>query len=402
MVRSVAVLGAGIMGSSTALHLARRGANVTIFDRAQEPFSGASRWNEGKIHLGFLYAADPTLRTANAVLEAGLDFVGQVERLTGISLRPLTSASDDHYLIHRDSVVETAAARAYLDGVAAIVAAAPNAHRYLVDVSNCSVRRLDAAELSELCDTHAVKAGFRVPERSVDTNAVADAFVDALTSEPRIELAMAHAITKVERADGVEQWFVRSGRERHGPFDAVVNALWEGRPQVDESAGHRPDTAIQHRYRVSVFARTRRTVDVPCAVLAVGPFGDVKNYTGRSFYLSWYPLGLLARSESVAPPDVPQLGASDHQRIIAGTFEELSSILPWVAEIEREAVDVRLAGGWVYSQGRGLLDDAQASVHRRDRLGVTNCGSYFSVDTGKYSVAPTLADQVARAVTERS
>ena len=60
---SVAVLGGGIMGSSVALHLARMGAHATVLEREAKPFMGASRWNEGKIHLGFLYAADPTLRT---------------------------------------------------------------------------------------------------------------------------------------------------------------------------------------------------------------------------------------------------------------------------------------------------------------------------------------------------
>ena len=60
----VAVLGAGIMGSSAALLLSRRGAAVTLFDAQQRPLAGASRWNEGKIHLGFLYSADPSLRTA--------------------------------------------------------------------------------------------------------------------------------------------------------------------------------------------------------------------------------------------------------------------------------------------------------------------------------------------------
>ena len=57
-VQRVAVLGAGIMGSSTALYLARAGIQVDLFDAADRPFSGASRWNEGKIHLGFLYAND--------------------------------------------------------------------------------------------------------------------------------------------------------------------------------------------------------------------------------------------------------------------------------------------------------------------------------------------------------
>ena len=82
----MAVLGAGIMGASTALHLAPAVWTVTVFEQARAPFDGASRWNEGKIHLGFLYAADPALRTARAVLAGGLDFRDQVERLTGMDL----------------------------------------------------------------------------------------------------------------------------------------------------------------------------------------------------------------------------------------------------------------------------------------------------------------------------
>ena len=48
----IAILGAGIMGGSLALFLARKGADITLFDKTAEPFSAASRWNEGKIHIG--------------------------------------------------------------------------------------------------------------------------------------------------------------------------------------------------------------------------------------------------------------------------------------------------------------------------------------------------------------
>ena len=65
---TVAVLGAGIMGVTTAMFLARKGVHVTLIDAAARPFDGASRWNEGKIHLGHLYAADPGLQTARRLL----------------------------------------------------------------------------------------------------------------------------------------------------------------------------------------------------------------------------------------------------------------------------------------------------------------------------------------------
>ena len=85
-------------------------------------------------------------------------------------------------------------------------------------------------------------------------------------------------------------------------------------------------------------------------------------------------------------------------RVMPCCFDALSARLPWVERIRRAAVDIRVEGGWVYSQGRGQLDDPHASVHQRSRLGFTRVGTYYSVDTGKYSVAPTLAAGLARAM----
>jgi glycine/D-amino acid oxidase-like deaminating enzyme len=406
--RRVAVLGAGIMGGSTALHLARLGIPVTVFDHEDAPFRGASRWNEGKIHLGFLYGADPTLDTARAVLPGGLDFKDQVEALTGIALGPVTTPADDLYLVHRDSVTAPEAVSRYYAAVAELVRSHPEAHRYLTDASRRGVELLSPAELFDLADPSVVVAGFRVPERSVNTNRVADAFVDALDGEPLVELRLGRHVTGVAPAgEDPDRWVVHTtdgrdgdGRDGDGPFGAVVNALWEGRPRIDRTVGHRPDVAEHHRYRVSLFVRTATALESPSAVVAVGAFGDVKTYSGRDFYLSWYATGLLARAEAVDPPPVPALSDSEKKRIATQVFAALGDVLPWVRGIELAASEVRVEGGWVYSQGGGSLDDPIAAVHRRNRLGITRLGSYFSVDTGKYSVAPTLAERLARAIAE--
>ena len=395
--RSAAVLGAGIMGSSTALHLARLGLRVTIFEREREPFRGASRWNEGRIHLGFVYANDPSLATARALLPGGLDFARQVSALTGTAVDGAVTEEDDVSLVHRRSVTDPETTAAYYERVAELVRAHPDAGSYLSDVSGSRVERLTRRELGSLADAAAVVAGFRIPERSVDTNRVADAFVGALASAPRVERAYGQTVTAVRKARA-GRWHVHAGGDVHGPFDAVVNALWDGRPRIDRGLGHRPDRDEQHRYRVSVFART--AVDGPgtSAIVVVGPFGDVKRYSDRYFCASWYPVGLLARREAPEPPPVPDLDRSATERIAGDVFRELGAIIPAALAIRDAATELRVEGGWVYSQGRGALDDPRASVHRRDRLGVSRRGSYFSVDTGKYSVAPTLAEGLAHDV----
>jgi hypothetical protein len=75
-------------------------------------------------------------------------------------------------------------------------------------------------------------------------------------------------------------------------FDAVVNALWEGKSVVDEAMGRSPNQPLSYRYRVSVFMKVPNT-SIKNVVITTGPFGDIKNYDGHHIYLSWYPAGLL-------------------------------------------------------------------------------------------------------------
>ena len=49
----VAVVGAGVVGSATALALARRGVSVALLEAQAEPGLGASGTNSGILHTGF-------------------------------------------------------------------------------------------------------------------------------------------------------------------------------------------------------------------------------------------------------------------------------------------------------------------------------------------------------------
>lgn len=197
-------------------------------------------------------------------------------------------------------------------------------------------------------------------------------------------------------ADG--RWYVKSGDEIHGPFDYIVNSLWEGKIAIDQTAGMELPPSWTNRYRLSLFIRTAKELNLSSAIVATGPFGDVKNYNNRDFYLSWYPKGLITESSAIQPPSVQSLNEVEKRALFEAVISELGNLMPGIASIGDCVEQMDVQGGWVYAQGHGNLSDPKSSLHSRSDFGVTQRGAYISVDTGKYSTAPWLARQVADVV----
>jgi glycine/D-amino acid oxidase-like deaminating enzyme len=393
--RRAAVLGAGIMGSAVAIELARRGLEVTLIEREAAPMGATSRWNEGKIHLGYLYGADPTTATAQHILPGSLLFGERARELIGGDLDGHTTSDDDVYLLHRDSVVGPDELRARFGAITALIRQHPDAGRYLVDVSDARVSELTAAELGAVAGEDII-AGFRVPERSVDTRWFADRLAGAVGSEPGVTLQLDTTVIGAEPSESVdERWRVYADNDYDEEFDVVVNALWGGRLPIDVTAGITPEPPWSHRFRLCVFVRTRRQHDMPSALVAVGPFGDVKNYNGRDFYVSWYPLGLVAEGDGLElqAPAIPQ--GPDAEGFIHRVRRALEHVMPGIRTVFDDAESAIVHGGFVFARGAGALDDPRSGLHRRDRYGVERRGAYFSVDTGKYSTAPWSARLIA-------
>ena len=397
--RRVAVLGGGMLGACTALELARRGQRVTLIEGADRILEGASRWNEGKIHLGFLYAGDRDLATAKRLIPGGLAFPGLVERFVGRSIESFAT-EDDVYVVHRNSIVDVDAFEGYATRTCDLISDAARrdgAPRYFSSLDSACIKRLSRNELADLTTSDDAIAGFRTPERSVSTVPIADLLAAAVHSEPGIEVRTSTWVDGVcRRADG--RMDIHSARQRASDlegFDVVVNALWEGRLAVDSSIGVKVPTSWSHRFRAAVFAHAPAN-RLPSAVLCTGPFGDVKCYPDGRVYLSWYDAGLIAQGDEVEPPrDGAVLTQPRKARVRKETLASLSAYFPTVAGLSGVVTDGDVHGGWVYAIGKGSLADPTSLLHRRDAFGITVDRGYVSVDTAKYSIAPWLALQVA-------
>ena len=397
--KRIAVLGAGIMGSCLALALARQGHSVTLFDQELGAMGRASRWNEGKIHLGHMYAADPSLETTRKILPGGLAFADALSSLVGADVRPAATKSDDTYLIHRDSVVTPDEAAAHYAKTDDLICAHPSAGGYLRDLTSAKSRRLGSGELASITDHPDIVAGFSIPERSVDTNRIAELVIAALAGQTGVDTRFGTRVTGAQPKDAYGgPWHVATDAAESEVFDIVINALWEGRLAIDQRAGLTPMGQWSHRYRLALFVRTDRPVSAPSAIVTVGPFGDIKNYGDNSYYLSWYPAGLVMTDHGTIPPDPGGAIAERLPVIEDGVRRGLGHCIPAVYEVLDAATETRVEGGWVFAQAAGSLSDPGAAIHRRDRYGVTRRGNYISVDTGKYSTAPKMALDLAEAL----
>ena len=82
----VVVLGAGLTGTATALELVRSGVDVVLLDQDEIPMNRASLRNEGKIHLGFIYANDRSFETASIQQNGALTFRSLLSRWIGVEV----------------------------------------------------------------------------------------------------------------------------------------------------------------------------------------------------------------------------------------------------------------------------------------------------------------------------
>lgn len=402
----IAIFGAGILGTCTALELAERGHHVALFERNAEPFSEASLFNEGKLHMGFVYAADPTFRTAERMIRGGAHFLNFMRRwVPGAALHVLPARSFD-YVVHRDTMVTIPQIEAHFTRVAKTLGEvfAQRSPLDPLDASRPFWRRLTGQELSSRYDPALVAAAYETSEIAVDVWELAKHLRAALRSHPRIELITnARVITARNRADGGhEVVYETQGRESVMSVAAVVNASWTNRPAIDGRYGLTSRNACLIRRKLGVNLQCgRQPADLPSLTIVLGPFGDVVAYHGGRVYLSWYPVCMVGTGNGAEETDWnAELAKVDKEAIRRQTIDALARICPAVGKLEATASpEVVVNGGSIFALGKTDIDDPASQLHERLDMGFGGRGNYLSVDTAKFSLGPAMALQTADRIT---
>jgi glycine/D-amino acid oxidase-like deaminating enzyme len=398
---STAILGAGMLGVCTALELAERGHHVTLFDRQPEPLCEASLHNEGKLHLGFVYAADPSFRTAARMIRGAGCFAARLSRWIPAQAWAELTADPFDYVVHRDTQVPVARIERHFAQVESALAPllSPTSGPSPLCRDRPVWRRLSASELETRYAGDLVAAAYETCEIAVDTWAVAAHLRRAVLAHPKVQFAGGmRVVTTCDRSDGrYDVVCAAPGEARSGPFDAVVNALWANRAAVDRRYGLVRDGAWLTRHKLCVsLMRPAAMPAAPSATIVLGPFGDIVWYRSGRVYLSWYPSCLAGATTADDEFDWTAM----RQRLPAAavgrrTLEALARICPAVHALGGGLEDGRVDGGAICARGATDIDDPVSGLHQRLETGIDGRGRYLSADTGKYTTAPLIAAEIA-------
>jgi hypothetical protein len=375
-----------------------------LFDRAPEPVTQASLWNEGKIHLGFVYAKDARERTTDVLLHGALHFDSILKRLTGRDRPDGLLSRPFHYAVHRDGQLSADSIAAHFESVAARYRALRQATglSYFDHASDTLWEPMSERALRAAYDERHVAAAFRTAELSVQPAKVAAMLRQAVAEQNAIRFHPGHRVESVRLDPAERPRVVIAGEEIAGPYDEVVNTLWQERLRVDATAGVHPERPWLHRYKLAIHVAGAGGSAPPSTTIMLGEYGDIVDFGGGRHYLSWYPACKLGEWREIQPPEVPaHLDDERRRRALDASLENLAAIMPSLRALDLSQATTEVKGGYIFAWGRSDIADPESELHCRSDIGIHSHGRYHSIDTGKYGMAPYFAELLAERLSGR-
>ena len=398
--KTVAVLGAGGAGCCTALELADRGYQVLLFERRQQAVAEASYTNEGKIHLGLIYALDDSLRTAEKMIEGALTFDAYLKRWIPFKVEDALS-TPFYYGVHQGSLQNPEQLLNYYQRCADYYSARAEATGldYLGLDVGIQFRSLAESERPGGLDPEYIPTVIATSEYSVDPRVIATLLRDAIDHHPAISFHPGHEITGIEEISNgnLRLSMIHDGTPSSMDVPEVVNTCWYRRLAMDRPLGIVPAGNWSHRYKFANRIRVPLQADtIPSVTGVLGPFGDLVNFGDRGLYLSWYPTSRTGMSTEETPPDWDnQYSNTERMEIFQRSLEEWALRCTDLDKLDFTATDVDPDGGVIYALGTTDVDDGSSRLHDRFDIGMQSKGRYHTVDTGKFTLIPYWAVAIA-------
>ncbi|MDO6746264.1 NAD(P)/FAD-dependent oxidoreductase [Gilvimarinus sp. 1_MG-2023] len=386
------ILGAGIAGCCTALYLAKAGKKVTLIDQNDLPMLGASLHNEGKLHLGYVYAADTSLKTTKRMAEGSLSFLNILSELLSVSPSQLVRSQPFNYLSPNDSMLSASEISQYFEQTDKLLA-----H------TGSDIRRSQPLSRTELnkqgYSTQSVQCGLTTDEFSVYPPQIGALLTAKVMANENITVILKAAVKTVLRLPNGS--YSIECEKNKAPLqlqaENVINCLWQNRQKFDAAMGLHYNRPLLTRYKMAItFHGLPDKNLLSSTTFITGPYGDVVNYGDGNYFISWYPACRIGLSKDGDHAQIQSaLKNLDKPKLIDNTIRGLAHFYPKVKELLKYKTKAQVGGGYILSWGESDIDDPGSELHKRFQIGFQSVDNWHSLDTGKYCSGPYFAKQLS-------
>ncbi|MDO7882599.1 FAD-dependent oxidoreductase [Salinibacterium soli] len=381
----IAVVGGGLLGTTTALLAADRGWSVDLIEKEPGLWTQTSTVNEGKVHLGPIFALG-TPATHDVMLRGALAFGRVLERAVGagIDWGSMSTLPFD-YLVMPDSLATP-------DELALIYS---RMNELVPDGATYLGRPLDRlVDPAPGVDERTGLPIFHTDEIAVDPVRLGELLVGAVESNPAITLRLGTEARSLDTVDGRAGVHLSDGSVLE--YDLAVNAAWDQQLALLPSAA-----GLTRNYRLKTAIRIPVRDEHRPVTLVQGPYGDVVGHADYT-YASWYPEGRLsnefalvpsaetyALKERIADPDFASA-------LVARQLDALRS----VGVLPEGATSGELFGGLIVGHGPTDIDAIDSALHSRSEFGTTVIGRVIVPSSFKFASAPLAAEEAVQTALE--
>jgi hypothetical protein len=404
----VIIVGAGLQGLSIALALAHHNIPSTILEKNSHAMRAASYGNEGKIHLGFVYAMDETLKTGRKMLLGALSFSHLLEKWAGSFNWDRFKTSPFLYGVMQDSLVNEAYLKTYYTKLSQEVSTTLNQlnipYEYLKEnLTPFFYEKLPPAEQIFKFNPEKLSSYILTNEKSIDTRLFSIDLLEKIKQIPMITLKCDHELVHAKETH--QGYMLRVQTKEHvyeEQADIVINCAWYNRTKLDDMII--PSQKLhteKYSYRIKHRVLAKPNIDTRLKhpiTMVQGPYGDVVPFSDGTVYLSWYPQCRTYIDH--LPPSIKDTPLKEIEEIGHNCIHAISEILP---ELKNSTMIecspcIIVAKAEQKSEEIHDINHPKSDLHQRSQAGPICYKKWWSVDTGKLTLAPYYANETVKQI----
>jgi hypothetical protein len=390
--KSFCIMGAGIQGCCIALLLSKYYKNITIIEQEENIMSKSSAAQEGRVHLGFLYANDKSMKTGYKMLNDALNFSNYIEYLLDEKLDWNTIKSKKYlYLNEINSLLSEKEVDEYFEKLETKYHELISTNKSLNYLGQKPKTLYTKIKIPDYLNKDMFNVCYSTEEVGIVQNILRDKINKKLI-EKNINIFFREQIVQLQKQNN--KFMIETNKNKY-IFDNVVNCLWENKHKFDTQINYLHEININIRLKCGVVSECIDSLKGYSSINIInGPYGDFGNFSNHNFmYFTWYPVSVI----KMIIDDNNQHDSNELYKInsklddieFKKQIEGHEKIFSKIFNIKNLSfVNPKVSCNAVVASGINDIKYKDSYLHNRFNDPIFYDNNYYSIQTGKYTSAP--------------